>query len=189
MWGMDANWDALGVVVTRRRKALRLSQQELADRADRSRSTIQKIEGGNAQDMARKTLADVESALLLEPGSFESVLRGGQPTVLGGDTSKSLALSAAPAPTDQLLERLPPAIVFKLRESELYDTDVYDLTQDGGISMVTIVVRDKNAPSEPEDPEQLRREMRAWEQARRRLRGQRPLPWEPGDPDEPPAEM
>lgn len=185
MWGMDADWDVLADAVTRRRKALGLSQQELADRADRSRSTIQKVERADARGMAHKTLANIESALLWAPGSLESVLHGGAPTLLHGEESTDKSLSAVLAPTDQLLERLPPRIVFKLRESEVYDTDVYDLTQDGGISMVTIVVRTKDDPRGPDDPEKLRREMRAWEQARRRLYGRPLLPWEPGDPEEP----
>jgi hypothetical protein len=70
----------------------------------------------------------------------------------------------------------------ELENGEILDTEIYDLTVGGGTKMITIVIADP--VNGPRDFEELRRTMRAYERLKRLQRQQKPLPWEPGDPEE-----
>jgi transcriptional regulator with XRE-family HTH domain len=76
----DWNWKRLGDAVRARRRALRIATQaDLAEKAGVHEGTIRNIERGReATSLPRKT-AQIEDALGWGPGSFESVLEGGEP--------------------------------------------------------------------------------------------------------------
>lgn len=82
---MTADWTALAAALKARRKALRYSQQGLADAAGVSRSTIQNLERETAVGIEHETMRRIETPLLWEQGSISNVLSGGDPLVIGND--------------------------------------------------------------------------------------------------------
>lgn len=73
-------WRALGAEIKRRRVALGLSQQQLADAAGIGVNTVGNIE---SEDKARRelTLADICAALGWTRDSYLSILEGSNPTL------------------------------------------------------------------------------------------------------------
>lgn len=74
-------WRALGRAVKARRVALRMSQDDLAEKAGVGVNTVSNIEKGSGprRDL---TLAAIEDALGWQPGSYLLVLDGGVPLIL-----------------------------------------------------------------------------------------------------------
>lgn len=175
MGGVTDNWQRLGGLIQRRRKTLLMSQVDLAEAAGLGRSTVQKLENGTARP-EDKTLRLLEKALQWREGSIEGILAGAEPA------------ASDPAPTTQhpalppLKDRLPKLVLHELETGDIYMTETHDLTEEGGTRLIVVAVRDPDR--QPRDPEELRRETRAWLRVQHKLRGLLPLPWEPGDPPE-----
>jgi transcriptional regulator with XRE-family HTH domain len=74
--------ERLGRAVYTRRRQLGLSQQELAEAAGVSQTTIRNIEAGRVGARRGPSVPLVERALGWKAGSGEDVLAGGEPTVL-----------------------------------------------------------------------------------------------------------
>jgi len=179
---MDPNWPALAAAIKQRRKTLRYSQEGLAEAADLSRSTIQKLEWATAENIERETEVKLERGLQWAPGSVAAILADGVPTVIVGPES------AYPPPQDPyqpLSDRLPVSVLDALSSGEIYAAEIHDLTVDGGMRIITVAIRDPNEPAQQgPDAETRRRNHRAWSRMQRKIRGLEPLPWEPGDPEE-----
>lgn len=173
---MTENWTALGAAVKERRKALRMSQIELGEAAGASRSTVQTIERGDGYELSAGMLALIERGLYWTVGSVQSVLGGGEPT--------PAAQTPPPIDTPDPLNGLPASVLDELADGEVYATDIHDLSQDGGITLITVAVRRAGEPGEQVSAEQRRLNFRAWSRVQRQLNNLSPLEWEPGDPEE-----
>lgn len=77
--------ERLGRAVYTRRRQLGLSQQELAEAAGVSQTTIRNIEAGRVGARRGPSVPLVERALGWKAGSGEDVLAGGEPTVVDGE--------------------------------------------------------------------------------------------------------
>lgn len=81
---MTNDWRRLAEAVARRRVELgRITQAELAHRADLSVDRIQAIEGAKKDRYRKTTLLALETALDWEPGSVTAVLAGRDPVPKG----------------------------------------------------------------------------------------------------------
>jgi hypothetical protein len=179
---MDPNWPALAAAIKKQRRVLRYSQEALADAADLSRSTIQKLEWATAENIERDTVVKLEHGLRWAPGSVDAVLNGGVPTVI---ISPDGAYPPAQDPYQPLSERLPVSVLDELSSGEVYAAEIHDLTVDGGMRIITVAIRHPNEPAQQgPNAETRRRNQRAWSRMQRQIKGLEPLPWEPGDPEE-----
>jgi len=173
---MEQNWTALGAAVKARRKALGLSQVELGEAAGAGRSSVQKVERNQGFELSAGMLALIERGLGWSAGSIQAVLEGGEPTLA----------SQEPAPEDSRrpLVGLPASVLDELADGEVYATEIHDLSQEGGITIITVAVRRAGEPGTQISTEERRRNFRAWSRVQRQLDNLPPLEWEPGDPDE-----
>lgn len=178
---MDWDWTALATALKDRRSDLRLTQEELAERAGVHTGTIKDYEAGKAYTRMPKSWSALERALGWAPGSARDVLQGGAPTIF----TTPNAASQEPKNLPQALGgQLPASVLDELAGAEVYATDIHDLSQAGGITIITVAVRRPGEPGEQISAEQRRRNFRAWDRVQRKLNGL-PLPeWEPGDPEE-----
>lgn len=100
------SWKHLGDTIRRRREALGLVQEELAEQARISTSSVRQAERGRVPQGYRwpQSLTAIEGALGWTRGSMRAVLAGGEPTV-GQEPSDALqetlpeAAPQSPAPT------------------------------------------------------------------------------------------
>lgn len=167
----------LQLVHEARRERGLVKQLDFVERTGLGRTTIQRLQRG--ERLSETAYRSIDWALGWVAGSCIAVLNGGEPTV--ADTRPASAPDEPPR-LPPLADRLPKLVLKELEDGVIYAVETYDLTQDGGLRLVAVAIRDPDKP--PMDPEQLRRETRAWLRTQRRLRGMAPLPWEPGDPVE-----
>lgn len=73
--------ERLARIVVARRRDLHLTQEDVNDRGGPSTATLRQIEQGREVDYRRGTILPLEQILGWTPGSIQTVLRGGQPTV------------------------------------------------------------------------------------------------------------
>lgn len=180
--GMTTDWDRLARAIRERRRVLDMTQQQLADAAGVTRTTIKNLEGARTPTRLPSSIAAVEQALGWTPGSARTVLAGGVPTIIIGPDG---AYPPAQDPYQPLSERLPVSVLDALSTGEVYAAEIHDLTVDGGMRIITVAIRDPDdPPGEPMSAEQRRRNQRAWSRMQRQIRGQEPLQYEPGDPEE-----
>jgi transcriptional regulator with XRE-family HTH domain len=150
------------------------TQGELAERAELSITTLKNVEGGRSyQKPPVAALQAIDRAFEWPKGTLEGILRKEGPAPSAPGLSPSL---------QPLRERLPKRVQMELDNGEILDTEIYDLTVGGGVKMITVVIADP--VKGPRDYEELRQTMRAYERIKRRQHGQKPMPWEPGDPEE-----
>lgn len=85
---MTNDWDRLAGAIRERRAALGMTQQQLADAAGVTRTTIKNLEGAR-QPTKRPpaSLPAVENALGWTLGSARTILAGGEPTPIAGDNT------------------------------------------------------------------------------------------------------
>lgn len=174
---MTNDWDRLAGAIRERRQALGMTQQQLADAAGVTRTTIKNLEGAR-QPTKRlpSSIAAVEQVLGWAPGSARIVLDGGEPIAVTQPAEQQ-------QPRDALTS-LPASVQDALTGGEIYATEIHDLSQEGGITIITVAVRPPGEPGEQIPVEQRRRSFRAWSRVQRQLNGLPPLEWEPGDPEE-----
>lgn len=179
--GMTADWDRLAGAIRERRTALNMSQQQLADAAGVTRSTIKNLEGARQPTRLPPSITAVEQVLGWTAGSGRAVLNGGEPTIIAAVAG----YPPAQDPNQPLSERLPVQIIDELSAGEVYAAEIHDLTVDGGMRIITVAVRHPNEPpGQQVSPEQRRLNHRAWSRMQRKIKGLPPLEWEPGDPEE-----
>ena len=77
------SWERLGEEVRLRRKQLKLTQPDLAERGGLSVATIRAVETNRAGRLSRRLRRALERAIDWEAGSIDTVLEGGTPRVLG----------------------------------------------------------------------------------------------------------
>jgi transcriptional regulator with XRE-family HTH domain len=172
--GMTNDWDRLARAIRERRRVLDLTQQQLADAARVTRTTVKNLEGARKPtSRLPSSMGALEQALGWAVGSGEAVLAGGEPTP-----------AAPPQDTHQSLTGLPASVLDELGAGEVYATDIHDLSQTDGITIITVAVRRPGEPGEQISHEQRRRNFRAWSRVQRQLNGLPPLEWESGDPEE-----
>lgn len=148
----------VGEAVATRRIRLGMRQRDLATAAGVSETTIRNIEAGRIGGRPTKWPL-VELALRWAPGSFETLLAGGQP--------QEVAPPAARPPADTAwADRMPRRIRDELTEHELFDSAVVDVGDD----LRVIVVAVETGPPPGDRAGRLRRVER-WEGVLGRLRG------------------
>lgn len=176
MRAMNADWERLAEALRRRRDDLGFTQVQLAEMVGVTDTTIRNLEGGRTFTRPPSSLPGVERALGWAPGSARAILDGGEPTLI----------SPKPVPENpqQPLSGLPASILDELAGGEVYATDIHNLTQGDGITIITVAVRRPGEAGEQVSAEQRRRNFRAWSRVQRQLHNLPPLEWEPGDPEE-----
>jgi transcriptional regulator with XRE-family HTH domain len=92
------SWERLGEEVRLRRRQLKLTQPELAERGGLSVATIRAVETNRAGRLSRRLRRALERAIDWEAGSIDTVLEGGAPRVLG--TAAAMGQRAAPVGSD-----------------------------------------------------------------------------------------
>jgi DNA-binding XRE family transcriptional regulator len=182
MWNMTNDWDRLARAIRERRRVLDLTQQQLADAARVTRTTIKNLEGARQpKKRLPSSMAAVEKALGWAIGSGEAVLSGGEPILVIPPTGE---YPPAIDPFQPLADRLPVSVLDELSSGEVYAADIHDLTVDGGMRIITVAIRHPDEPGQQVTPEQRRHNHRAWSRMQRQINGLEPLAWEPGDPEE-----
>jgi transcriptional regulator with XRE-family HTH domain len=174
------DWDGLAAAIRIERARRKWSQSGLAKLTDVSQGTIKNLEGAHSYKKPPVgPLQAIDRAFGWPTGTCEGILQGQSRVPETAAAANESSLSPALQP---LRERLPKRVQMELDNGEILDTEIYDLTVGGGTKMITIVIADPQ--NGPRDYAELRRTMRAWERVKRRQRGYKPLPWEPGDPEE-----
>lgn len=181
---MDPNHERLLKLVREARRELGLEKQkDFVTATGLGRTTIHRFESG--EHLSDTAYRSIDWTLHWTAGSCAAVLAGGDPTPL--DETPPNPADAEPTEAGdpyQLSGRLPASVLDELAAGEVYATDIHDLSQDGGITLITVAVRRPGEPGEQISPEQRRRNFRAWSRIQRQLNGLPPLEWEPGDPEE-----
>lgn len=85
------SWDRLGDEVRLRRKQLKLTQPELAERGGLSVATIRSIETNRAGRLSTRLRRALERAIEWEAGSIDAVLQGSSPRVFGAGAAMGIA--------------------------------------------------------------------------------------------------
>lgn len=176
---MDPGHERLLKLVREARRQQGLEKQkDFVDATGLGRTTIHRFESG--ERLSDTAYRSIDLALHWSIGSSVAVLGGGEPT----PRDKSAAASTPPAEPSDPLTGLPASVLDELNTGEVYATEIHDLSQDGGITIITVAIRPRGEPGEPVSPEQRRRNFRAWSRVQRKLNNLPPLEWEPGDPEE-----
>lgn len=148
---MDLDWAALATAIAARRKALGLTQQDLADQAGVGLTTIQKLER-SSETWSKVQPVHREAAYLLgwTRESVEELLQGGEPTIAAGGMPASLPANAP----DRVREALRGTLV---------DAEVIDLAPDDPERQAVLLFKRGTKPATAE-------EMRRWSKAARAAR-------------------
>ncbi|MFJ3878034.1 helix-turn-helix domain-containing protein [Streptomyces sp. NPDC090077] len=154
---MEQNWKAVAEALHASRLAAGLTQEDLAERAGTSRSTIQNLEMGvTRRRISRKTI-EVLDILDWPEGYVDQLLAG---EAVGPPTRRTQAEVSAPEPRSDL----PLAIAHELGHGDLIDTQVVELG--GSDARMIVVVRAGDGAS----PEQVREALEAWRRVQQSLR-------------------
>lgn len=155
---MSEDWERLALKIKEARRALRMSQRDMAEAADIGFSTYQRLESGKPFRTWPPSADKAARFLGWTVGSPRAILAGGDPVMTeGGQTA------AAPAPAQQL----PARVEHALAEGELVDTDVIELP--GGLTLVVIAKAESGRSSEEE--QRMAAAIKAWTRAQREIRG------------------
>ncbi|MDI5965825.1 helix-turn-helix domain-containing protein, partial [Streptantibioticus silvisoli] len=130
---MTQDWKRLGDAIRDARTSRGMTQIDLATAAEVSEATVQNLEGARKNPRRRPpSLPRIEAALNWAAGSATRILEGGAPL-----DAPSPPASAPPPASDS---QLPLRVQHELRDSEVVDTDVLDLSA-GGMRLVVVVTR------------------------------------------------
>ena len=89
--------EKLAGLVRERRKALGLTQPQVAERGDVSVELVRRVETNRSGDLRASKIEGLERALEWEPGSIRAVLNGGTPTDVHRDPDELVPPRRAPA--------------------------------------------------------------------------------------------
>lgn len=180
MGRMDPGHERLLQLVREARREHGLTKQrDFVQATGLGRTTIHRFESG--ERLSDTAYRSIDWALHWNAGSSVAVLDGGEPSPR--DESAPTAPYAESSDSQQITG-LPASILDELADGEVYATDIHDLSQDGGITLITVAVRRVGEPGQQISPEQRRANFRAWSRVQRQLNNLPPLEWEPGDPEE-----
>lgn len=153
---MEENWNALAAALKASRLAMGLSQEELAERSDTSRSTIQNLERGRQHRRISRKTHEITGVLGWPDGYIEQLLAG--------------EVDGPPAPRQKPVERggdprsdLPLAVTEELATGDLLDTRVVELDTSG--ARMVVVVRAGEGASQDD----VRKALEAWRRVSRNL--------------------
>ncbi|MFD9124907.1 helix-turn-helix transcriptional regulator [Kitasatospora sp. NPDC059571] len=164
---MTHDWPALGRAVAHARKALGMTQQDLASAVGVGRSTVQSLERGErAHPKVLHTHLAIARALGWTEGSIEQVLTGGAPTPAGA--SRSTHEIGAPTAAASVLDELSERVRLALIGGKVVDGDVIDLAPDDPDSVAVLILKRGERPDAT--PEQMREDLRKWAKLQRAAR-------------------
>jgi transcriptional regulator with XRE-family HTH domain len=143
---MTREWETRLASVKAEREQRGLTQVELADAAGVTESTVQNLEGG--RDYKRK------------PGALDAVWAALQ---AGDDPFDNPSVS----PADRRQASVPLRVQHELKDGDVVDTDVIDLSR-GGMKMVVVVTR--NPEATPADENAMRADFAEWTRVQRAIR-------------------
>jgi transcriptional regulator with XRE-family HTH domain len=123
---MEWDWIALGTALRDRRKALRLTQEELAELAGVHVGTIKDYERGKSYKRMPKSWIALERVLDWLPGSAKAILEGDEPTIVTGSagTEPSLVSSEAGLKRSYRREPMPDSDLAALIHNIVFDAIV-----------------------------------------------------------------
>ena len=88
------SWERLGDEVRLRRKQLKLTQPDVAERGGLSVATVRSVETNRSGRLSRRLRRALERAIEWQEGSVDAVLEGGSPRVAGTATTKTVPPAA-----------------------------------------------------------------------------------------------
>jgi transcriptional regulator with XRE-family HTH domain len=153
---MEQNWTAVAEALRTSRQAMGLTQEELAARAETSRSTIQLLEGGHHRRRVSRKMLEVAELLGWPDGHLDKLLAG---EVTGPPAHRKGAATGTPAPRADL----PLAVARELGLGDLLDTRVVEL--DGADARMIVVVRAADGAT----PEQIEQALAQWRRVQQNL--------------------
>lgn len=110
------SWERLGDEVRLRRKQLKLTQPDVAERGGLSVATVRSVETNRSGRLSRRLRRALERAIEWQEGSVDAVLEGGSPRVAGSATTTTLP--PAPPVGREAAERFAMAErLIKMREA------------------------------------------------------------------------
>lgn len=165
MGGMERDWAQLGRAMARARRALGLSQIEVADAIGVTRTPIQGIERGNKFTKVTGTMRSYARLLGWADGSIEAVLAGGEPTPAKTEQSRQ---EPEPSPPLALAPELPLDVRYELSAEAGPVIGATVLAVPGASPGSRMIVVMKGAPDA--SPEKIREDLLAWSAEQRRLR-------------------
>lgn len=168
---MDRDWARLARTIAGTRKALGITQPELARKAGVGRSSIQKME--NEAHVYTKVLPVhrvIARILGWTEDSIEAILAGGEP--VKADTAAEpqgvTAAAEAPAQGIDLPEGLSDRAKMAFFGGKVVDSEVIDLAPDDPDAVALLVL--KRGSRQDASPEQLRSDLRKWARLQRAAR-------------------
>ncbi|WP_018384627.1 helix-turn-helix domain-containing protein [Wenjunlia vitaminophila] len=155
---MSTDWERLGRELVEARKALGLTQRQVADRIGVSRTPIQSIERGDPRAKPTGTMRSYARLVGWQDGSLEAVLAGREPIREGAPEGR-------PARQAPEVDDLPVLVAEELREGALLGATVLDLTELGSDARMIVIMKGRPDAS----PEEIRRDLLAWRRTQRHL--------------------
>jgi transcriptional regulator with XRE-family HTH domain len=169
---MEPNHERLLRLVDEARTRLGLAKQaKFIEATGLGKTTVRRFEQG--ETLSEPTLRTISLAVGWTRDSARAVLEGGEPTLATPAPTPDGTPDQQPAPLAALAARLPASTIHELENGELFATDTYDLTTDGGLRLFTVVIRTPD--QEPRSPEQVKAETEAWYRTQRELRQRPPV--------------
>ncbi len=160
---MTHDWTHLGTLLRADREARMLTQEALGERIGVGRARIAAIEGGDVKRITQ-TVRAYAREVGWEDGSMEEVLRGGEPTRRSGDNATNSPSESAGIDIERLL---PLRLVQELEDGQVVDTDMIDLTPDGSLAVMMLVV---DRGGDQASPERISADLREWSRKQRAIR-------------------
>ncbi|MFJ7999053.1 helix-turn-helix domain-containing protein [Streptomyces sp. NPDC096310] len=153
------DWKRLGREFAAARTRAGLSQVELGERIGVSRGPIQTIERGHTKGVSparvSSTMRSYASFLGWTDDSIEAILQGGKPTLTQPESERMPGG-----------ERIPLRIAAELRDGQILDDGVFDLSPDDEHFQLLIMVKGKEGAT----PEEVSAYMDKWRKVERGLR-------------------
>jgi transcriptional regulator with XRE-family HTH domain len=164
MFRMERDWARLGRAFAQARAAAGLTQAGVAERIGVTRTPVQAIErghvGGKPFKKVTGTMRSYARIVGWADGAIERILDG-------EDEPPLLEATQSPAAADTVdgLD-LPIRIREELREGQILDSGVYELSPDGSDVQLIVVIKGKAGAT----PAEIRRYMETVRRTERRLR-------------------
>jgi transcriptional regulator with XRE-family HTH domain len=162
--GMARDWKRLGEAIKSARRSLGgITQQDLADAAGVSKSTIQALEAGRVGDNPPPSLAHIERVFGWPRGTGTEVADGAAAPAPDG---LHVQLPAPTSGTDWA-DQLPRLVREELQGNAILDADVIDVGRDGApLKLVVLAISEKSTSLTPEE---LKAAQEQWQRSRRKL--------------------
>lgn len=154
---MEHDWTAVAKALKASRQAMGLTQEELAERAGTSRSTIQMLEGAHHRRRISRRLLEIAELLGWPDGYIDQLLAG----EVTGPPARRKQNEPEPAPEPRA--DLPLAVAHELGLGDLLDTRVVELGESD--ARMIVVVRAADGAT----PEQIRQALEQWRRVQQNL--------------------